>query len=771
MSEKGKSRSTSIPPRPACIVGREKEISAAVRKLTIGMSSAPKDADQGQTPSFGGVKEQPIPKVREGIDSSPSSSRGSSIAEIVGVAGIGKTTLAAEIAHRCLDSGSFKAAIWVANEDMPVFIDRFLQHDREKHNNESEDLNSIRILPAIGIRLDELDLEGPYVIVLDGIDDSGMNTNIDAITRFVDGILPMNRIIITSRNSLPGRRRGRTLIRLLPLSGEDVYELVRCEQSNALGGEDAVLNLSQGDIDKIYAYTAGHPRAIVEGVFEPMLCNQWAHVDTALDRLERHERSELKAFFDSWFAVSIDELDEEAATILVTVAASSSPITHSEIARNCVLFDKTKLDEIIGQLENYGYLSSSRNQKSGEKVYFVYPFHKKYILMKLGDKVERIPSLVAERWRVRLSENPEKWNIDVNFTANIRDAFEWYCINKSMDWRSIADFGQCFANILIKSGISNDRDKSVLLVEVCRRTMTACEQIQDWNLWISCAINLGRNELHNNKLIQANDWLTLAETKITEKGLSEMDVYIVEIADMLAQVALKRGDLAEARRIFTNLQQTTLQGEVLPAANLVAEIGLGEVALEEDKFDEARFHFERAHPWAGQRGDGGLTSRALRGLGRLSFKLNQPEDAYVYYTEALKHLKDSNWGEMRTVWTTEMGVVEEQLRQRSRLGGALRDLGRALRESGTSERDVARLARGKMSLVQCGMPEEFLVKNLVNPPPATPGQRYCMACRGPIEITKYTDDGAVICPHCRNHFHSECWDYSQDTGLCPSCGH
>jgi len=60
------------------------------------------------------------------------------------------------------------------------------------------------------------------------------------------------------------------------------------------------------------------------------------------------------------------------------------------------------------------------------------------------------------------------------------------------------------------------------------------------------------------------------------------------------------------------------------------------------------------------------------------------------------------------------------------------------------------------------------------PPTAVPGQnttgqsRTCPVCRHEIAIDQYLADRVVICPDCRTHVHSECWEYSSNQ--CPNCG-
>ena len=326
------------------------------------------------------MRQQAFAEVAEGL------TKRSAAVLIVGFGGNGKTSLAREVAARCLsgDDGApqFDAAVWVSDKD------------RSGTTNLSVVLNEIaRTLDYPGFTLfahDEKRREVEQLLrrqrVLVIVDNFETITD-GALLTWLLNLPEPSKALITTREYRREFRRGGWPVDLRGMTEDEARELV-VERLRVLKIEKLVGDLNQ--LESLLAATGGNPKAIEMTM--GLLKYERRPLQQVVDDLYA-ARGEL---FDDLFARAWALLDEAAQRVLLvaTFFPTSASIAALSAAAQVQGFT---FDRAIEQLADLAILDLQQTQLSDTARYVLHPLVRSFARMKLAEQVE-FEAEARERW-------------------------------------------------------------------------------------------------------------------------------------------------------------------------------------------------------------------------------------------------------------------------------------------------------------------------------------------------------------------------------------
>jgi len=733
----------NLPRRPSCI-GREGEIDRVLNWLVPGQTSQPaKDRQKKNTP---------VPAL-EGVF----------LVEIIGTPGIGKTTLTCEMGYRCAESGAFQSVVWADAPRLKVIMESRPENEIRRMiqghaiSDPSIESGEHRVQEQVDPNLDEaLDLikQKPCLLIVDGWDEFGEDVSVDDILRYVEMMSADDKVLVTSRTGLPEKRTGQATIRLGPLSCTDAKKLIR--DSYDIAG--ITTHLAESDVDELYDLTQGHPRAIAEGTFSRFAGGPMVTASVMSERLSLENIHGPMPFYHP---DAIKALTEEQKYILVMAAISSVPISQTEIALTCGIVDRKEASECINKLVRQCYLEEEIDDKSRHNRYFVFPFLRDYFLEHLNTHKETLPEFAAEHWWQYLKEHPDAFQIVDEHLGKVRDAFNWYYDQQS--WGVVTEFGEILSDLLVQLGALERQSSREILDEVCTKALDACERVENWQNWVYFANNLGWVRFHRGYLNEAKEWTQRAKQKLEEEAESLVDPQFIPVLRLLGAINLVREDFEEARHIFAEIRRQAREiGD--DSQELRAEIDLGKLDMAQGNYANAEQRFRKVGSQAEAAGDKKTVATALLELGNLATRQCNRDEALRRYKQGLSEAKEAGERHVELRLRRQIRREEMDLENLARLEQSLQLLRESLRNLVRNEDSADEvLNQLETSLQDLGV----AITTLNEVKDATLDSRVCPVCRRLIDIQDYPADHVIVCPQCKTHVHTDCWEYS---GGCPNCG-
>lgn len=281
------------------------------------------------------------------------------IAGIDGMGGIGKTTLALEVAHQCKEEVFFTGYIWTSARDKPGFSLEDVTREIFYVLSSIEEIRSQHALSDKRSYAISLLAAKPRLLIIDNLE----SVEDEAVYKFIKDVPAPSKVLITSRLSTQRIQAGEEIITLGGLPEDDAVELLRCE-ANRLKIPIKVHHTVQLRI--IARKSFGIPfvlRWIMERVREGKSL-EWI--------IESLEHASANDIFDYIFKHALSMLDPQTRNIFRSMALLPTWARLETIAS--MNPDITAVLDRISELVKYSLVEDNRNLVERDRRYRLHPF-------------------------------------------------------------------------------------------------------------------------------------------------------------------------------------------------------------------------------------------------------------------------------------------------------------------------------------------------------------------------------------------------------------
>lgn len=309
---------------------------------------------------------------------------------ITGVGGVGKSTLAIEVARRCLTGSllpetikwndvSFDAVVWTSAKQKSLIGDSIHCRNAVK-SNLAEIIEEILkvVWPEKCKDLPDEKKQYAYVEeilrskrVLLIIDNMETITDENVMT-FVDELPQPSKVIITDRRSVQYSRP----IRLAQLSSEDA----KCLVNDQFRLRDKAI--SDCDVEKIVLKTGGIPLAILWAIGQ--IDSLGISVDQLFSKMLKDKRT--SKVLDFLFAESFHNISDHAKNLLAALAVPGAPVSNLLLAE-WLKISIEQTDDALSELIQFALVFEFPKEKDGKtedfevRWYSLLPLTREYVML------------------------------------------------------------------------------------------------------------------------------------------------------------------------------------------------------------------------------------------------------------------------------------------------------------------------------------------------------------------------------------------------------
>jgi len=572
------------------------------------------------------------------------------IVGIEAVGGMGKSTLAIEVAYRCIENDLFESVIWISAKESILTL-----HGIEPIIPEAKSLSEILITigtslgnPTIGNLSIQDQIKRAYnllarhttLLVLDNFESLSKNEQSDILDFLRKSPITL-KIIITSRERVAEGQ----IIRLQGLS---------FTESNALLEWDAQQKNIQLTTDQnkyLVDLTGGLPLALL-----------WVHgqiavlgysVTQVLDKLSLDADIPILqyCFNHSWNLLRYNTENK----LLFILALQPEAVSRDALEEIAGIEDDDNFEIAISDL-----LQLTLIEREPDRDYFsILPLTRRYIRTQFASdrKFIKQAELKSAQYYVRLLAQKsgfKEWRgydellLDRN---NILNAAQW-CYKsiqkKPAGSNSLAKQTRNIAEILVQIGIQFG---SVLWqraywydrLTLAHAALNAAKSLLDWKSVSTFARNISWIYFYQGDYLQASHWAAeaLAETTKTEDQM-----LIAAAKRSLGTVELRLGNFDRSEKLLNEVLKTSEKfsdDDYGIYSKGFAQYGLGELEYERGNIKSAKAWYQKAlDTWRDpvRKDPVRHVSYALNGLGFVALKEKRYEDANRFFTEGIQSAEE-----------------------------------------------------------------------------------------------------------------------------------
>ncbi|MEP0806509.1 MAG: tetratricopeptide repeat protein [Chloroflexota bacterium] len=607
------------------------------------------------------------------------------IVGIEGIGGVGKSALAIEVSHRCVEQELFEAVIWISAKESVLTL-----HGVEPIIPEAKSLTDILITigtalgnPTIGNLSLQEQIRRAYnllarrttLLILDNFESLSRKEQHD-ILEFLRRSPITLKVIVTSRERVAEGQ----IIRLQGLSEEESAALLKwdAQQKN--------IHLTETQNKQLIDLTGGLPLALlwVQGQIAVLGYS----VTQVLDRLSLDSNIPILqyCFNHSWNLLKEDNQKK----LLLILALHPEAVSREALKEISGIEDEEEFERALSDL-----LQLTLTEHEPDRDYFsILPLTRRFIRTQFANNrrfvqqaewrtAQYYSRLVAQMSSFKEWRGYEKLLLDRN---NILSAAQWCykaiqkktsssALTKRM--RDIAatlvQIGLQFGSVLWQRAYWYDR------LTLAHAALKAADLLADWKSVSTFARNISWIYFYQGDYLRALRW---AEEALSATTLTEDKLLIAAAKRSLGTVELRLGNFDRSRALLMEVLQTS---EEFPKDDYgiysrgFAQYGLGDLEYELGNLEKAREWYQKAlETWQDPARKDPIrhVSYALNGLGFVALKQKKYAEAENYFREGIRSAEE--FGRVDELARGQFGLASVYLEMDADLDNALMFINDAL---------------------------------------------------------------------------------------------
>jgi len=569
---------------------------------------------------------------------------------VEGIGGVGKTALAIEVGHRCIESDLFESAIWISAKESILTL-----HGIEPVIPEAKTLSDILITigtslgnPTIGNLSIKDQIHRAYnllarrttLLILDNFETLSKNEQHDILDFLRNSPMTL-KVVVTSRERVSEGQ----IIRLQGLS---------FEESNALLDWDAQqkhIQLTKDQSKHLVNLTGGLPLALlwVQGQIAVLGYS----VTQVLDKLSLDTDIPILqyCFNHSWNLLR----HNNEKKVLFILALQPEAVSREALKEIAGVEDSDEFDNAISDL-----LQLTLIEPEPDRDYFsILPLTRRFIRTQFtSDRkfIKQVELKTAQYYVEHLSRKSSfrEWRgyddllLDRN---NILSAAQW-CYKsvqkKQAGSSALTKQTRTIAEILIKIGLQFG---SVLWqrafwydrMTLAHAALSASKLLSDWKAVSTFARNISWIYFYQGDYLRALQW---AEEALAATTKTEDELLIAAARRSLGTVEMRLGNFDRSEKLLKDVLKTSAEftsDDYGIYSQGFAQYGLGDLEYERGNIQAAREWYKKAlETWQDpvRKDPVRHISYALNGLGFVALKEKNYDEATRLFSEGIKSAEE-----------------------------------------------------------------------------------------------------------------------------------
>jgi tetratricopeptide (TPR) repeat protein len=652
-------------------VTMEREAIARYSKQIENLTSSTKELEKSaalanlpRRPYFVGREEE----IKTILQSLQPNSR-TFIVGIEGIGGVGKSTLAVEVSHRCIENDLFEAVIWISAQESILTL-----HGIEPVIPEAKTLSDILITigtnlgnPTIGNLSIQEQIRRAYnllarqstLLILDNFESLSKSEQREILDFLRRSPITL-KVIITSRERVSEGQ----VIRLQGLS---------FEESNALLEWDAQqknIHLTKDQSKYLVDLTGGLPLALlwVQG----QIAILGYSVTQVLDKLNLDADIPILqyCFNHSWNLLG----QSDAKKLLFILALQPDPVSRAALQEIAGILTNEHFGNEISHL-----LQLSLIDHDHDRDYFsILPLTRRFVRTQFaGDRkfIKQAEQRIMQYYVKLLSQKSsfKEWRSYEGLLQdrnNILSVAQWcYKSLQKKPARSnsagkqtkqiaetLVQIGTQFGSVLWQRAYWYDR------MTLAHAALHAAKMISDWKSVSTFARNISWIYFYQGDFLRALHW---AEESLAATTQTEDELLIAAGKRSLGTVELHLGNFDRAEKILQDvlkISEKFASDDYGIYSKGFAQYGLGELEYERENIKAAKEWYQKAlDTWQNpvRKDPVRHISYALNGLGFVALKEKRHEDARRFFSAALQSAEE--FGRVDELAKAQLGLASVHL--------------------------------------------------------------------------------------------------------------
>jgi tetratricopeptide (TPR) repeat protein len=573
---------------------------------------------------------------------------------IEGIGGVGKTALAIEVGHYCIENDLFETAVWISAKESILTL-----HGIEPVIPEAKSLSDILITigtslgnPTIGNMPIKDQIHRAYnllsrhttLLILDNFETLSKNEQHD-ILEFLRSSPMTLKVIVTSRERVAEGQ----IIRLQGLSAEESSALLDwdAQQKN--------IQLTQDQSKYLVNLTGGLPLALlwVQGQIA-VLGYSAAQV---LDKLSLDTDIPILqyCFNHSWNLLR----HHNEKKILFILALQPESVSREALQKIAGIEDSDDFDTVVSSLLQLTLIEPEPNRD----YISILPLTRRFIRTQFASDrtfIKQVELRTAQYYVEYLSRKSsfKEWRGYDDLLRdrnNILSTAQWCykTVQKQAGSKSLTKQTRNIAEILVKIGLQFG---SVLWqrafwydrMTLAHAALSAAQLLSDWRAVSTFARNISWIYFYQGDYLRALQW---AEEAVAATTKSEDELLIAAAKRPLGTVELRLGNFDRAEQLLLDVLKTSEKftgDDYSIYSKGFAQYGLGDLEYERGNIEPAREWYQKAlDTWQDpvRKDPVRHISYALNGLGFVALKEKDYDSARRYFSEGIKSAEEFGRGD------------------------------------------------------------------------------------------------------------------------------